>query len=296
MPSLTAKLDKLYSVSPVLPFDNSSRIVIMSDCHRGQGNGADNFLPNSMIFQGALEYYWQNGYTYIELGDGDELWENRCIGVILRTYSHIFRLLARFQKENRLFLIYGNHDIVKRRKSFARAACDLYACDASEEAENIFRHAGIPESLILENRDSLQRLFLVHGHQGSLLNDELWHLGRFLVRYLWRPLETIGFTAPTGAGRSRRLMEKIEKQLCSYAASTGRILIAGHTHRPVFARPGDCPYFNDGSCVHPQCITALEIEGGRIRLVRWAVSADPDLSLIIRRETLNGPAELEAYG
>ena len=87
MPSLTAKLDKLYSVSPVLPFNNSSRIVIMSDCHRGQGNGADNFLPNSMIFQGALEYYWQNGYTYIELGDGDELWENRCIGVILRTYT-----------------------------------------------------------------------------------------------------------------------------------------------------------------------------------------------------------------
>lgn len=52
MPSLTAKLDKLYSTSAVLPFDNSSRIILMSDCHRGQGNGADNFLPNSMIFQG----------------------------------------------------------------------------------------------------------------------------------------------------------------------------------------------------------------------------------------------------
>ena len=67
MPSITAKLDKLYSTSAVLPFDNSSRIILMSDCHRGQGNGADNFLPNSMIFQGALEYYYQNGYTYIEL-------------------------------------------------------------------------------------------------------------------------------------------------------------------------------------------------------------------------------------
>lgn len=208
MPSLTAKLDKLYSTSAVLPFDNSSRIILMSDCHRGQGNGADNFLPNSMIFQGALEYYYQNGYTYIELGDGDELWENRCIGVILRTYSRLFRLLGQFQKENRLFLIYGNHDIIKRRKSFVRAACDLYACDAPEEPENIFQQTRASESLILENRDTLQRLFLVHGHQGSLLNDELWPLGRFLVRYLWRPLEIIGFTAPTGAGRSRKLMEK----------------------------------------------------------------------------------------
>lgn len=34
MPSLTAKLDKLYSTSAVLPFDNGSRIIIMSDCHR----------------------------------------------------------------------------------------------------------------------------------------------------------------------------------------------------------------------------------------------------------------------
>lgn len=296
MPSLTAKLDKLYSSSYVLPFDNSSRIVIMSDCHRGQGNGADNFLPNSMIFQGALEYYYQNGYTYIELGDGDELWENRCIGVIFRTYSRLFRLLAQFQKENRLFLIYGNHDIVKRRKSFARASCDYYACDAPEEPENIFAQTQVSESLILENRDTLQRLFLVHGHQGSLLNDELWPLGRFLVRYLWRPLEIIGFTAPTGAGRSRKLMEKIEKQLCSYAADTGRILIAGHTHRPVFAQPGSCPYFNDGSCVHPQCITGLEIEGGRIRLVRWAVTSDSVRRLVIRRETLNGPVALEEYG
>lgn len=294
--SLSAKLNRLYAASPVLPFDDSSRIVIMSDCHRGQGNGADNFLPNSMIFQGALEYYYQNGYTYIELGDGDELWENRCIGVILQTYSRIFRLLGKLRKENRLILLYGNHDIVKRKKGFARTACGAYFCDANEEPQNIFAGTAVFESLILENRNSLQRLFLLHGHQGSLLNDELWPLGRFLVRYLWRPFEIIGFTAPTGAGRSRRLMEKIEKQLCAYASDTGRILIAGHTHRPVFAQPGECPYFNDGSCVHPQCITALEIENGRIRLVRWVVAADSGLHLVIRRETLSGPTELEAYG
>ena len=75
MPSLADKLNKVYTSAPVLPYDKNSRIVIMSDCHRGQGNGADNFLPNSPIFQGALEYYYENGFTYIELGDGDELWD-----------------------------------------------------------------------------------------------------------------------------------------------------------------------------------------------------------------------------
>lgn len=54
MPSLADKLNKVYTSAPVLPYDKNSRIVIMSDCHRGQGNGADNFLPNSPIFQGAL--------------------------------------------------------------------------------------------------------------------------------------------------------------------------------------------------------------------------------------------------
>ena len=75
MPSLVRKLDRLYASSPALSFDSCSRIVLMSDCHRGQGNGGDNFLPTSPIFQGALEYYYHNGFTYIELGAGDELGE-----------------------------------------------------------------------------------------------------------------------------------------------------------------------------------------------------------------------------
>ena len=91
-------------------------------------------------------------------------------------------------------------------------------------------------------------------------------------------------------------MEKIERQLCSFASDTGRILIAGHTHRPVFAQPGTCPYFNDGSCVHPQCITGIEIRDGGIQLVRWAVASDPQRRLVIRREILNGPVELGEYG
>ena len=295
MPSLNAKLDRLYASAPVLPFDSTSRIIMMSDCHRGQGNGADNFLPNSSIFHGALEYYYQNGYTYIELGDGDELWENRCFDSILRTHSRTFRLMLRFLEQDRLYFLYGNHDIIKRRRSFAKQSCRTYACDHSATDENPFSRIRAEEALILENRETLQRLFLIHGHQGSLLNDELYPLGRFLVRYLWRPLEIIGFTAPTGAGRSGKLVEKIEKQLCSYASGKNRIVIAGHTHRPVFASPGTCPYFNDGSGVHPQCITGLEIDQGSISLVRWSVTTTPKQILRISREILNGPQPLDSY-
>ena len=51
----------------------------MSDCHRGQGTEGDNFLKNQNLFLGALEYYNHRGFIYIELGDGDELCENRKI-------------------------------------------------------------------------------------------------------------------------------------------------------------------------------------------------------------------------
>ncbi len=36
----------------------------------------------------------------------------------------------------------------------------------------------------------------------------------------------------------------------------------------MFPEVGEISYFNDGSCVHPRCITAIEIENGTIKLVR----------------------------
>ena len=115
------------------------------------------------------------------------------------------------------------------------------------------------------------------------------------MRYVWKPLETIGFRAPTGSGRSVKLVEKIEKKLCAYSRETNRIVIAGHTHRPVFPNPGSCPYFNDGSCVHPYSITCLEIENDQIALVRWSFSTTEDRLLFISREVLNGPENLSDF-
>ena len=76
------KLDQAYEKALCLPIDKRSRIVLMSDCHRGVGNWGDNFLKNRSIYAAALAYYYQKDYTYIELGDGDELWENRSFEAI----------------------------------------------------------------------------------------------------------------------------------------------------------------------------------------------------------------------
>lgn len=294
MSAVTKRLQQAYDKAAVIPFDSSSRFVIMSDCHRGQGNAGDNFLPSQNLFFGALEYYYDNGFTYIELGDGDELWENRRMRSIIETHSNAFWMMSKFYKENRFYMLYGNHDVIKSRDSFTKKHCSGYYCESSDCCLPLFPGIRILESLILEDSEN-RRLFLVHGHQGSLINDRLWPLGRFLVRYFWRPLELVGFLAPTGAGRAHEKKDRIEKELAGFAKSKKEIMIAGHTHRPVFPQPGEGFYFNDGSCVHPRCITAIEIEDGKITLVKWLVATRQDRTLFVDRQVLEGPADIAAY-
>lgn len=294
-PRSAKRLQEVYQNAKVIPFDQQSKFIIMSDCHRGQGNTSDNFLQSQTLFFGALEYYLEKGFTYIELGDGDELWESRTTEQIIEAHSDAFWIMGKFYSQGRFHMLYGNHDIVKRKKSYLKKHYSSYYCSASDCHHPLFPGMEILEGLILEERETQRRILLLHGHQADPLNDTFWKLSRFLVRYVWRPLESIGFTAPTGAGIPHKTRTKVEKKLSAYADSKNLILIAGHTHRPVFPSPGKGRYFNDGSCVHPRCITAIEIEGGQITLVKWSVCTREDRTLYVERQALENPANLNEF-
>jgi len=285
-----------------LKIGSDSKIILMSDCHRGQGNNADDFMKNQSLFFGALEYYYRNGFVYIELGDGDELWENRRLSPIIEVHSDAFWLMSELYREGRFHMLYGNHDIVKRRRSFADKNCGNYYCSEwrggkPEQRGNapLFPGITIEEGILLEHRDLSREILLVHGHQGSLLNDTLWPVARFLVRYVWKPLETVGFISPTGAGRSHREKETIEIGMDNFAKKEKILLIAGHTHRPVFPAPGEGMYFNDGSCVHPRCITGIEIENNALTLIKWSVRVAASENLYVGRTVLAGPTGIEEF-
>ena len=70
--------------------------------------------------------------------------------------------------------------------------------------------------LILKHRAYKRSIFLVHGHQGDLINDKWWKLGRFLVRYLWGPLEQFGGNDPTGAAKNEKKRNETERRLMSW--------------------------------------------------------------------------------
>ena len=75
--SCQMRIDKALSEAVHLPLNSCSRYIIISDCHRGEGGANDNFLRNQHLYMAALNYYIAHGFTYFELGDGEELWENR---------------------------------------------------------------------------------------------------------------------------------------------------------------------------------------------------------------------------
>ena len=114
--SYRTRLDQAWLHTLTLPLHPDSGYILFSDCHRADGRANDNFLKNEFLYLAALRYYDRRGYTYLELGDGDELWENRSMEKIKEMHPHSFELLARLQSERRAYFIYGNHDLQKKRR------------------------------------------------------------------------------------------------------------------------------------------------------------------------------------
>lgn len=275
--------------------DGNSRFVIFSDCHRGNAGWGDNFAKNQNVYFYALAHYYNEKYTYIELGDGDELWENKSFADIKAAHNDVFWLLSKFYADGRLHLLYGNHDIVKKSSKYAKKNLHTFYDEREKRYVPLFQNIEIPEGLILNYMETGDDILLLHGHQGDFLNDCLWRIARFLVRYFWRPLELFGVNNPTSPAKNYNKKEKISRRLVSWSQRENKMLIAGHTHKPVFPDVGEPLYFNDGSCVHPRCITAIEIVEGSIALIKWSVRAGKSVALFVSKEILAGPLPLKDF-
>lgn len=279
------RLNKAFKNVPVLPLNSESRYVLISDCHRGNGTHNDNFLKNQHLYFAALQYYYRNDFHYIELGDGDELWENRSMAQIKEVHNNVFWQLSLFYVQNRLHIIYGNHDIVKKHTSFQQKKCASYFCSSSQQFEPLFPGITFYSGLVLRDDSAGKSLYLTHGHQSSFLASTLWPIDRFLVRYVWKPFEQIGVLDPTSAAKNYKNLEKAETRLLSWANYYNRTLITGHTHRPMMLTP-ERPYANTGSCVHPRCITCIEVVNHELILVKWFVDINIYGNLTVSREEL----------
>lgn len=290
---MTKRLDKVFTESKRVPLEEDKKIFIMSDCHRGSGDSYDNFSKNRNIFEAALKHYYNEGFTYVELGDGDDMWEVDNCQDIVNEHIDAFKMLKKFNDAGRLVMIYGNHDTSKNSPEVFKNCFSTYYNPETKQHEYLLNNIRVYESLVLVYKG--KEIFLVHGHQADLLNSTFWRLSRFLVRRVWRPLEHIGLKDPTGGARKYHVSNSVEKKLRKWSTENNTILISGHTHRPVFPDVENNLYFNDGSCIHPNGITCIEIENGKITLVKWTTKLNKDNTIYVAREVINGSEDILSF-
>ncbi|MFV1987927.1 MAG: metallophosphoesterase [Gemmatimonadota bacterium] len=286
----------------------SARLVVLSDQHRGRRDGADDFLRAERAYNGALAYYLADGYTLLALGDVEELWECRARDVIA-AYAHTLELEAAFHQEGRYVRFFGNHD--DYWESPGRVKTEL-----GPIFPGLVVHEGLRLSVTGVGRGASE-IFLVHGHQGTGGSDQFRAISKFVVRHVWRPIQRLTGWRLNSPATSFKLRGETNQAMYGWAKERGDLLlIAGHTHKPVFLQTlrhteraaatadlewlheieeaeelgisGGRPcYFNTGCCSFDDgSCTGIEIADGEIRLVRWPGDEDRPQRKILRSAQL----------
>ena len=208
------------------------RVVVFSDLHRGQGDHADDFRTSSDTYRRALEFYLDAGYRLIVLGDAEELWEGWPRKVI-PTYRDSLELEARFTRSSsgRYTRVWGNHDDLWQ-----------YPHQVAKHLVPVFGELQVIEGLdvtVTRGDADLGRIFLVHGHQGTAASDRWGKVSRHFVRWVWRPAQRLFKIKHNTPATDFEIRGKHDRAMYEWAAARNDlVLIAGHTHNPVFvSRP-----------------------------------------------------------
>ena len=289
------RLTEAYKKARIEYIDEKSKYIIFSDCHRGTGSLADEFLKNENTYNFALNYYFDNGFTYVEAGDGEELWEYPDFGDIKSAHYDVFKNIKRFYDDDRFILLYGNHNIYLKKQDYARKNFYTYF-DHYHETEHEFLKGIKPlEALVLKVKRTNQEILVVHGHQGDLFNDQFWHFSMLSLKYFWRFFRAFGIKNPSSPVKNAYKRHKIEKNYNKWIQTHKKMLICGHTHRAKYPKNNELPYFNTGCCVYPSRITGMELFEGKIQLVQWRTVPDHMGVIRIKRDIVQGPGHIEQF-
>lgn len=289
------RLTSAYKKAKVEYFDKNSKYIFFSDIHRGDDSISDEFKRNQNVLLHALNYYYDNGYTYVEVGDGDELWEYPEFRHIRYAHSDIFAAIKKYYDNNRLIMLYGNHNIYLQSKLYVKLNYFTFYDEYTQDIHDLFKGLKPQEALVLKSKESGQEILIVHGHQGDLMNDQLWFLSMLAVRYFWRFMHVVGFHNPSSPARNHFKRHRIEKTYKKWIRKHHMMLICGHTHRVKFPKKKELPYFNTGCCIHTRGINGIEIADGKIMLIDWRIRTDKNGSLHVIRSVVRGPVPIEKY-
>lgn len=303
----------------VIPFDIATgKIILFSDHHKGARDGADDFLIAEKNYLDALDYYHQNGFHLIALGDSEELWENLVLSV-RKAQKPSFEKEKKFIPNNAFIKIFGNHDLYWKNDPLAPLMLkDIYGT-------TIPIHEGVVLQTVVA--DKTINIFCTHGHQGDAVSDGNW-FSKFFVSNIWAPLQSYLNINPNTPAYDSNLKTQHNSIMYDWSAhQKNLLLITGHTHQPVFESLTHIErlyrqllfarqvkddamiaslqkeieyrkfeythvsedylklvptYFNTGCCCFSDgVITGIEIADGNISLIKWGTVNDkPERKLL----------------
>ena len=239
----------------ILDLKENSRIIVFSDHHRGAKNGADDFMKAETSYLAALDYYFENKFQYISLGDSEELWENT-LNQVKKNNAITFEAEKRFILKDRFFKVFGNHDLYWDNSPIAsqqlkaiygkklRVFEGVILEKDNKENARLKKTVSNPFSLLQKKPNSDEEalpiancpitIFLTHGHQGDASSDGNW-FSKFFVANIWAPLQSylrINFNTPAYDEDLKTSHNLIMYEWSAKYKSL--VLITGHTHQPVF--------------------------------------------------------------
>ncbi len=274
---------------------SNDKFIVFSDQHKGNKDYADDFSNNEFNYIKALEYYHEQNFNFINLGDSEELWKYKAEEVLPKNLKS-FIAEAAFQP-NKYFKTFGNHDIIWKNKWDAERLLKPY----------FSMPMPIYEGIVIKKKLGNQSLniFFTHGHQGDKMSDNN-AFSTWIVAHLWTPIQRylrININTPSKNYTLRNKHNKIMYEWCSNKKNT--ILVTGHTHQPVFAsgkysnHPANSiekvaneklqpSYFNTGCCCFSDGdITGIEISEGYIRLIKWQTENNNSLRKVLEEKKLD---------
>jgi predicted phosphodiesterase len=315
MDRVHAALSKLFEAiisgdtkkGPVLPLNLSTdKYIIFSDQHKGAKDGSDDFRNAETNYIKALNYYYNEAFHLIALGDCEELWEN-LIWSVMSKNKPSEESEKQFVKEKRFTKVYGNHDLFWHNDPFS----SFYL--KSMYGETIPIYEGVVLNTNYEGRET--NFFLTHGHQGDGQSDGN-PLSAWVVSRIWAPLQSYLNINPNTPAYQKEMKSTHNRFMYEWSKlENNPVLITGHTHQPVFASLTHLErlykqlisaekennqakveklkseiqfrrqeyeyieanymhmkpfYFNTGCCCYNDGdITGIEITDGFIRLIKW---------------------------
>lgn len=213
----------------IIPLDiRHDKWILFSDHHKGGKNRADDFRLCETAYLNALEYYFEQGYNLCVMGDVDELWEEFA-GKVIRSNGLTFAAERKFHEAGRYIRIWGNHDEIWGDPTLVQKYLQgLYGV----------RRLEIPEAILFEVRSGetiLGKIFLLHGHQGTQNEGEGAKIAKWVLHNIWRPIQIITGVSCNTPATDWQIRAERDKIIYAWAASQPKlVLVAGHTHAPVF--------------------------------------------------------------